>query len=545
MALEMQVEKLNNAAGQSAEIESQVNQISLSREVRVARDEGCSALVLAAKILGLPEQRAQRLTNPVVKKSGLPPQQSVNFGPKTLFESCLFKRSIANPDDQRAYVKAQVFKLLAQRYEVLAATRSASHVETPLSAEFRQNLAELSAELKQDPKLLGLDFDVIDQAVSDGFTAIAVFLEQVDQTPAERQKLEVFSPEGRYLKKVPGGAYGTLINTARGKTFELLNQIGLRDQANLEVKYGRRYSLGKNVLALGRLCKVRIARQLDSGEYVAVKKSSKPNSVSREVSNHRLVQSRMNLMGKASAVNALIDHAIVEKPSGDARTPATPKGYMFYKLANRGDGWGLAREAQSLHRIDPLRFKAVQLDTASRMAQALAAMHESGLTHRDVKPENFLVSRELVEDASGLKSWERQIRIGDITGYFPKMLDGRFAGDHTPQYLPPETLHNYNAPAHDAFSLGLSLLSVTSPMGADGIILAEISIPNHPDILPIREMDDGAGYVRGIHCPGLAQKVRQQPTLHGVIACLIQEDPAERMGVVEASKLLKDIAKAE
>jgi len=98
-----------------------------------------------------------------------------------------------------------------------------------------------------------------------------------------------------------------------------------------------------------------------------------------------------------------------------------------------------------------------RLDVASRLARALAWVHEKGLVHRRLSPEAVLVSHEDLPVEVRLCAFEL---ARDLTGVAPTVT-GSSLGDPTFRYAAPEVLKTGEAtPRSDLFSLGATLLEL-------------------------------------------------------------------------------------
>jgi len=104
------------------------------------------------------------------------------------------------------------------------------------------------------------------------------------------------------------------------------------------------------------------------------------------------------------------------------------------------------------------------LDEAIRLAgqicDALDAAHRKGITHRDLKPGNILVSRTGVKLLDfGLAKIEPTAVTGDVTVTMPFTSQGTILG--TLQYMSPEQLEGKEADARsDIFAFGLVLFEM-------------------------------------------------------------------------------------
>jgi len=115
-------------------------------------------------------------------------------------------------------------------------------------------------------------------------------------------------------------------------------------------------------------------------------------------------------------------------------------------------GWSLA-EVLARGRLAPAAAVAVALE----VAQALRHAHEKGISHRDVQPQNVLLSRR-----GDVKLTNFSVASAERLDTAPELLDGggAYAG---PSYMSPEQiLGEPPDPRSDLFSLGVVLYEMLS-----------------------------------------------------------------------------------
>lgn len=313
-----------------------------------------------------------------------------------------------------------------------------------------------------------------------------------------------FSPEqasfkGGYLKK--GEHFqNTRVKAASGKVYELLNTLTQEDSAEL-LRQHNISKIGKMVLGEGSFGKVRLGRDIATGELVAVKKfqpnEQRPQEQFRDESPETLAQAEVAQFQKIKRL--LIHHSIghqtlasmrdyahvgIVLPQSNATNPASSrlhrmlsllgkraaagsskrvqlpvgKSYIFMDLANQGDGKAVLAELEAMRQQSSLEEAHLAcLDLAIQYAQAVADMHDLNLTHRDIKPANFLHTKDPRTGAS-------QAKLADFGFALDQRYNHVFAG-RAPRYIPPEAINGresseYNAAAHDAFSLGMVLFEL-------------------------------------------------------------------------------------
>lgn len=129
-------------------------------------------------------------------------------------------------------------------------------------------------------------------------------------------------------------------------------------------------------LAKGGFATVWRARQEALDRLVAVKIDERPLSTEAE---------RLRFLGEARAAGNLSGHPAIVTVH-DAGILADGRPYLVMKLCSGGSltSWLRPDNRQSAERI---------CSVGVRIAGALAAVHEQGLLHRDVKPPNILIDR--------------------------------------------------------------------------------------------------------------------------------------------------------
>src|SRR5262245_52792808 len=142
-------------------------------------------------------------------------------------------------------------------------------------------------------------------------------------------------------------------------------------------------------------------------------------------------------------------------------------------------------DGQTLRMLMNARVKLrAALDVATQVASALAAAHEAGIVHRDIKPDNIMARRDgyiKVLDFGLAKLTERfspdrtanadsDASTKGVVHSDPEKLMG------TPRYMSPEQIRGLEADGRsDVFSLGVMLYEmVTGRAPFDGTTIAEV-----------------------------------------------------------------------
>ena len=168
-------------------------------------------------------------------------------------------------------------------------------------------------------------------------------------------------------------------------------------------------------------------------------------------------------------------------------------------------GHSLQRVLDTRQRLAP----ADALRITAEIADGLAAAHRSGLIHRDVKPENVLLTKEM----HGLG----RAKIGDfglakrVRGRGEKVFDGLVG---TPHYMAPELFTGTAAsPATDVYALGACLFRMLTgrvPFNGKTVkqLMSQAMTQSFPDVR--------------VECPDLPNEVAQ------LVDWLVHRDPQQR-----------------
>lgn len=183
-----------------------------------------------------------------------------------------------------------------------------------------------------------------------------------------------------------------------------------------------------------------------------------------------------------------------------------PSILRLLEVVEDGDGLALVVPfasggtlAARIAAADPGLTPAMVADLGARLGGALAAAHDAGLVHRDIKPTNVLF------DAEG------QPLLADF-GTARLLGEGRIAAAGTAEYLDPEVLSGPPGVASDVYGLGATLYEALA------------GVPPYAGSTPeatLRAAD------RGLHAP-LGELVGAPPVLVDAVERAIARDPAAR-----------------
>jgi serine/threonine protein kinase len=166
----------------------------------------------------------------------------------------------------------------------------------------------------------------------------------------------------------------------------------------------------------------------------------------------------------------------------------------------------------------------------NQISSALAAAHEAGVVHRDVKPGNVLLADE---GTAKITDFGVSHAVGDLTVTAPGILVG------TPAYLAPEVAQGNSAGfASDVFSLGSTLytaLEGTPPFGIEDNAVALVHRVALGEIIPPRR----CGALTPLLLHLLQRDPQDRPTMRQAQAVLamLDEGLARPLGGLSACTL--------
>ncbi|WP_405861102.1 bifunctional serine/threonine-protein kinase/ABC transporter substrate-binding protein [Streptomyces sp. NBC_00090] len=175
-------------------------------------------------------------------------------------------------------------------------------------------------------------------------------------------------------------------------------------------------------------------------------------------------------------------------------------------------GQSLAAAIRDLGRL-PVRRVA---EIGAAMLDALAEAHAARIVHRDIKPDNVLLTKDrVVLTDFGIA------HLADATTKLSH--SGIVIG--TPQYMPPEQLEGKRpTPANDLWALGATLYH---------------AVEGHPPF-----------DVEGLHALAVAVFTRpHRPPVHAgpltsVLDALLTKDPTQRVGAAEAAEMIASVLRS-
>jgi tetratricopeptide (TPR) repeat protein len=209
------------------------------------------------------------------------------------------------------------------------------------------------------------------------------------------------------------------------------------------------------------------------------------------------VEAVRRFLREASLGRSIIHPAVVSTLDGG--TERVGDSAFHYLVLEYVEGRSLSQLIQQLGVVP----EALLRDIALQAAAALAAVHEAGVVHRDVKPSNILITPDhqvKLMDLGIARSLEDEERLTS---------GGLFVG--TALYASPEQLQGETVgPASDLYSLGVALFEAATgvqPFGGGGV---QAVMRRHFEVVPVRASRANAAV---------------SPFLEELIASLLAKEP--------------------
>jgi tRNA A-37 threonylcarbamoyl transferase component Bud32 len=202
--------------------------------------------------------------------------------------------------------------------------------------------------------------------------------------------------------------------------------------------------------------RIEIVRAIDSGGmgdvFEGIDHATRSRVAVKVIRAHdaREIGDLQRFLTEARAAAAVAHPGIVRTYDVDV----TPEGTVFQVMELVS---GLTLEAW-IARPAPRSVGAVAV-VGRVLAEALAAAHDAGVVHRDVKPSNVMLTRE----APGLKVLDFGIsKVTTDSGHL--RVTQSHVGMGTPAYMAPEQFHSSKlaGPAADVYAMGVVLYEVVT-----------------------------------------------------------------------------------
>ncbi|MEV1081520.1 serine/threonine-protein kinase [Streptomyces sp. NPDC050211] len=282
-------------------------------------------------------------------------------------------------------------------------------------------------------------------------------------------------------------------------------------------EFAGRYVL-REVIGAGRSGDVWLAHDSVVGQDVALKPERADEDRETAV---------RHLLGEPRAMAKFRDHPHVVTLFDVVKVPADGKGTdTYWFVMEYVPGGGLDR----LPPVSPVRAARM----GAQLADALAALHEEGIVHCDVKPANIGLSRR---GAAKLLDFGAAYRVG---GTDTITANGPFS--FTPDYAAPELARgNVPRPASDVFCLATTLYAlVTGSPPRGGHTEQDGDRWEHAD----SEDTDRLRYWKAEQ--GVVEMDADAVgPLYPVLTAMLQRDPRQRPDALEVKRLLEAVAGPE
>jgi serine/threonine-protein kinase len=213
--------------------------------------------------------------------------------------------------------------------------------------------------------------------------------------------------------------------------------MAVRTEAVAEVKRVGTYEIIAPI-GTGGVGTVYKAIDREKDETIAVKVLFRGYDISKK-------RRKRDFLGREVLVTSGLEHRNILKIFPEISHAADAQGFLRRcLLMEYVDGHNLRKH---IHDRDLTWEEAV--DLCLQICMGLDYLHQNNVLHRDVKPENFLISRDGLVKIADFGLARRQ---------HSRLFGERWAGGGTRKYTPPEELRNKRPDARsDIFSFGVTM----------------------------------------------------------------------------------------
>lgn len=207
-----------------------------------------------------------------------------------------------------------------------------------------------------------------------------------------------------------------VIRTERGNFYQIVTTADPKLRRRIEDQERTLYRGGPKLKIKGAFGKIRLAERLDEqGSTVVAAKTHRKGRIAQVGLSTEYA--RYQSLPATKHFSSVHDLACVTDHKGRLRI------YLFMDLQIRGDMVGVLTELGKRRDLAKGLQQKILRTVAYQMIEAVQEMHEKGIAHRDIKPDNFLLSKDGAVVATDFGT---AARVFDV------------AKGHTDGYIPPE-----------------------------------------------------------------------------------------------------------